>query len=150
MQKAIDFVKGKDFDVYIAVGGGSVMDTCKAANLYSCDPGADFLDYVNAPIGKGKAVTVQLKPLIASKKYNWQFSIERNFISLCLKIFGKPQVPFHNYLNNNLHELLEDVVLIIRQNMWLQLNDAYAEWDWLHEWFQQRCRGKGRLIFLAS
>ena len=27
------------------------MDTCKASNLYSCYP-ADFLDYVNAPIGK--------------------------------------------------------------------------------------------------
>lgn len=41
------------------------MDTCKAANLYSCDREADFLDYVNAPIGKGKLVNFPLKTVIA-------------------------------------------------------------------------------------
>lgn len=64
---AADFAKAGGFDAYIAVGGGSVIDTCKAANLYASDPQADFLDYVNPPIGKGKPVTVKLSPLIASK-----------------------------------------------------------------------------------
>lgn len=64
LQEAIRFASAGDYDAFIAVGGGSVIDTAKAANLYSCWP-ADFLDYVNPPIGKGKPVPGPVKPLIA-------------------------------------------------------------------------------------
>lgn len=62
--EAIEFAKAGEFDGYIAVGGGSVIDTAKAANLYATYP-ADLLEYVNPPIGRGKPVPGALKPLIA-------------------------------------------------------------------------------------
>ena len=61
---AIEFAVDGDFDGFISVGGGSSIDTAKAANLYSTYP-ADFLTYVNAPIGQGAPVPGPIKPHIA-------------------------------------------------------------------------------------
>ena len=47
---AVDFVKEGKYDGIVSIGVGSVMDTAKAANLFSCH-GGKILDYVNAPIG---------------------------------------------------------------------------------------------------
>ena len=63
MMEAIDFAISGKFDGFVAVGGGSSMDTAKVANLYSTYP-ADFMTYVNAPIGKGTPVPGPVKPLI--------------------------------------------------------------------------------------
>jgi hydroxyacid-oxoacid transhydrogenase len=62
---AINFARDGHYDAYVAVGGGSTIDTAKAVNLYATYPPADFLDYVNPPLGKGLPVPGPLKPLIA-------------------------------------------------------------------------------------
>ncbi|HEU5360649.1 MAG TPA: hydroxyacid-oxoacid transhydrogenase [Candidatus Deferrimicrobiaceae bacterium] len=64
MRQAIEKTKGVDFDAIVALGGGSTIDTAKAVNLCHTYP-ADLMDYINAPIGKGKPVPGPLKPLVA-------------------------------------------------------------------------------------
>jgi hydroxyacid-oxoacid transhydrogenase len=64
LQEAARFARDAGVDGFVSVGGGSVMDTCKAANLYATHP-ADFMTYVNAPIGAGQRVPGPVKPHIA-------------------------------------------------------------------------------------
>lgn len=63
-QRAARFATEGKFDSFVAMGGGSTIDTAKAANLYATYP-ADFFHYVNAPIGQGEPIPGPLKPLIA-------------------------------------------------------------------------------------
>ncbi|KAL6852403.1 hypothetical protein ACO1O0_006947 [Amphichorda felina] len=65
IKAAIEWVRPYQPDAFLAVGGGSVMDTAKLMNLYNEYPEADFLDFVNAPLGKGRPIDKALKPLIA-------------------------------------------------------------------------------------
>lgn len=63
-QDAAAFARESKADGFLSLGGGSVIDTAKAANLYASHP-ADFLTYVNAPIGAGQPVPGPLRPHIA-------------------------------------------------------------------------------------
>jgi hydroxyacid-oxoacid transhydrogenase len=65
MAEAVDFARDSGpWDGFVAVGGGSAIDTAKAVNLLSTNPG-DLLDYVNAPVGKGRDPVNTLAPLVA-------------------------------------------------------------------------------------
>ncbi|ROR89599.1 hydroxyacid-oxoacid transhydrogenase [Nocardioides aurantiacus] len=52
------------WDAFVAVGGGSAIDTAKAVNLLTTNEG-ELMDYVNAPVGRARAPKHALKPLVA-------------------------------------------------------------------------------------
>ena len=52
------------WDAYVAVGGGSSIDTAKAVNLLTTNDG-ELMDYVNAPVGRARVPAHPLKPLVA-------------------------------------------------------------------------------------
>ena len=64
MEEAAALTRESTVDGFIAVGGGSSIDTCKAVNLLTTYP-APLLDYINKPVGKGVPVPGPLRPLIA-------------------------------------------------------------------------------------
>ena len=64
LQEAVDVARDVKPDGYVSVGGGSVIDTAKVANLVVGD-GGEILDYVNPPVGEGRAPGGPLAPHIA-------------------------------------------------------------------------------------
>jgi hydroxyacid-oxoacid transhydrogenase len=52
-QEAIAWSRQHDISHFLAVGGGSVIDTAKAANLFTVYKDAELFDFINAPVGKG-------------------------------------------------------------------------------------------------
>lgn len=65
LQAAIDHARTTGpWDAFVAVGGGSSIDTAKAVNLLTTNPG-ELADYLNPPIGAGRAPSQPLAPLVA-------------------------------------------------------------------------------------
>src|SRR5690349_8768965 len=65
LAEAVDFARETGpYDAFVAVGGGSSIDTAKAVDLLSTNPG-QLMDYVNAPVGKARRPDHPLKPLVA-------------------------------------------------------------------------------------
>jgi hydroxyacid-oxoacid transhydrogenase len=65
LSDAISFARDAGpFDAILAVGGGSSIDTAKAVNLMTTNPG-ELMDYVNAPVGRAQAPSKPLLPLVA-------------------------------------------------------------------------------------
>ena len=77
--EAIRFGREGAFDGFLAVGGGSVMDSAKVANLFACYPESDLMDFVAVPHGKGKPILKQLKPLICGEP-----RCVRMYVCLCM------------------------------------------------------------------
>ena len=65
LREAVDYGRSNGpWDAFVAVGGGSSIDTAKAINLMTSNEG-ELMDYINAPVGGGKAPQNPLKPLVA-------------------------------------------------------------------------------------
>jgi alcohol dehydrogenase class IV len=65
LQHAVDWARDNGpWDAIVAVGGGSSIDTAKAVDLMTTNPG-ELMDYINKPVGGGKAPVNPLNPLIA-------------------------------------------------------------------------------------
>ncbi|HYI57363.1 MAG TPA: hydroxyacid-oxoacid transhydrogenase [Microlunatus sp.] len=65
MERAVGYATEQGpWDGFVAVGGGSSIDTAKAVNLLTTFPG-ELMDYLNAPIGRAQVPPGALKPLFA-------------------------------------------------------------------------------------
>jgi hydroxyacid-oxoacid transhydrogenase len=63
IEEAVEAAR-EGFDGFVGIGGGSALDTAKLCTLFATH-GGELLDYVNAPIGRGRPVPDPLLPLVA-------------------------------------------------------------------------------------
>ena len=64
MERAAAFARRQSVDGVVALGGGSTIDHAKVASLLAAC-GGEVLDYVNPPLGTGRAPDRPLPPLLA-------------------------------------------------------------------------------------
>ncbi|SMB90641.1 hydroxyacid-oxoacid transhydrogenase [Deinococcus hopiensis] len=64
LQDAVEAARRAGVDGFVALGGGSTIDTAKVANLITSD-GGEIMAYVNPPIGEGRKPGGTLRPLLA-------------------------------------------------------------------------------------
>ena len=64
IEAAVAFARDAKPDAYVSLGGGSVIDTTKLANLFATHQ-RPLLDFVNAPLGAGQPVPGPLAPHVA-------------------------------------------------------------------------------------
>ncbi|GBF06643.1 iron-containing alcohol dehydrogenase [Deinococcus aerius] len=64
LERAATAARGAGVDGFVALGGGSTIDTAKVANLL-CTHGGGVMDYVNPPVGGGRPLPGPLRPLLA-------------------------------------------------------------------------------------
>lgn len=65
MRRAVEYARETGpYDAYVAVGGGSSIDTAKAVNLLTTNEGG-LAEYLNPPVGAGRAPERPLLPLVA-------------------------------------------------------------------------------------
>lgn len=62
--KCIDFAKQDTYDMVIGLGGGSSIDVAKIIGII-LKHGGTLMDYIDSPIGKGKAIPEAGNPVIA-------------------------------------------------------------------------------------
>lgn len=64
IQEAVAFARSGSWDGFVAVGGGSAIDTAKAVNLLTTNPGS-LHDYIAKPLGEGRHPQSPTSPVVA-------------------------------------------------------------------------------------
>jgi len=97
LERAAAAAREAGVDGFVALGGGSTLDTAKVANLLGTH-GGTVMDYVNPPIGAGRAPPGPLRPLLAIPTTSGSGSEATTVAILNLPELGVKSGISHRYL----------------------------------------------------